>query len=64
MDAQPVRRGRPNDSGAHAGVTDRDLTVHLRHATPAMSHRYSRRAVAWVAAERVADELLRGRVAG
>jgi integrase len=47
-----------------AGVTDRDLTVHLRHATPTMSHRYSRRAVAWVVAERVADELLRGRKAG
>ena len=43
-----------------AGVTDRDLTIHLRHADPKMSHRYSRRAVAWRAAEMIADGLLRG----
>lgn len=28
-----------------------------------MSHQYSRRAVAWMVAERVADELFRGRAA-
>jgi integrase len=45
------------------GATDRDLTVHLGHATPTMSHRYSRRRTARTVAQAVADELLAGRTA-
>ncbi len=42
------------------GVTDRDLTVHMGHSTPAMSHRYSRRQVVRTVAGAVADRLLEG----
>lgn len=44
------------------GASDRDLTIHLGHSNPAMSHRYSRRALARGVAKQIADELLRGRV--
>lgn len=45
------------------GATDRDLTIHLGHSNPAMSHRYSRRAVARTIAGAIADELLGEEVA-
>ncbi len=40
------------------GASDRDLAIHLGHSNPAMSHRYSRRAVARSVARASADELL------
>ena len=42
------------------GVTDRDLTIHLGHSNPSMSHRYSRRRTARGVAVAVADELVAG----
>jgi integrase len=45
------------------GVTDRDLTVHLGHSNPGMSHRYSRRRTARLVAAAVAEGLLEGRSA-
>ncbi len=43
-----------------AGVTDRDLTVHLRHTNPKMSHKYSRRLVSRRAAKGISDMLQQG----
>jgi integrase len=43
---------------ADGGATDRDLTVHLGHSNPAMSHRYARRAVARGVAHAIGDALL------
>ncbi len=43
---------------ADQGATDRDLTVHLGHSNPAMSHRYARRAVARGVARAIGDALL------
>lgn len=45
------------------GVTDRDLTTHLGHTNPSMSHRYARRAISRGIATAIADELVAGRVA-
>lgn len=45
------------------GATDRDLTIHLRHASASMSHRYSRRRTAQRVAQAVADGLLEGQSA-
>ncbi len=42
------------------GVTDRDLTVHLGHSNPAVSHRYSRRGIARGVATAIADVLEEG----
>ncbi len=39
------------------GVTDRDLTIHLGHTNPTMSHRYSRRATARGVAKAIGDVL-------
>lgn len=47
-----------------AGVTDRDLTVHLRHTNPKMSHRYSRRLISRKAAKGISDMLQQGRKIG
>jgi hypothetical protein len=47
-----------------AGVSDRDLTVHLRHTNPKMSHRYSRRLISRKAAKGISDMLRRGRKTG
>lgn len=43
---------------ADGGATDRDLTVHLGHSNPAMSHRYARRVVARGVALAIGDALL------
>lgn len=48
---------------ADAGATDRDLTVHLGHADPKMSHKYSRRRQVRTVAKAAADTLLEGREA-
>ena len=42
------------------GATDRDLTTHLGHTNPAMSHRYARRRVARVVAGKIGDAMNRG----
>ena len=42
------------------GVTDRDLTIHLGHADPKMSHVYSRRGIARGIAKVIADVLEEG----
>jgi len=39
------------------GASDRDLTVHLGHSNPKMSHRYSRRRISRQVATHIADSL-------
>ena len=47
-----------------AGVSDRDLTIHLRHTNPKMSHKYSRRLVSRITAKAIGDMLQQGRKLG
>ena len=46
------------------GVTDRDLTIHLGHSNPKMTHVYSRRGIARGIAKAIADSLEEGQVRG